>query len=88
MNTRAQQILAKYRHIKNREQLVEEFGEHTVDKLDCVVRPVVMSYGFEEVVGTANVLDVAKWLKSTTGVEINKIVKFLDVCYDCDVSWW
>lgn len=87
MNTRAKQILAKYRHINNREQLVEEFGEFTIDKLDYTVYEVVKVYGFQEIIGTYDVLDVAEWLKTVTGVEIDKIVKFLDVCYVNDVNW-
>ena len=87
MNIRAKQILAKYRHIENREQLVEQFGEFTVDRLDYTVYEVVRVYGFYEIIGTDAVLDVAEWLNGITGVEIDKIVKFLDVCYDCDVSW-
>lgn len=87
MNTRAQQILAKYRYITNCAQLVDEFGERVVDKLHCTVRQVIMTGCFYDVLGTDNVLDVADWLSSCTGVEIDKVVKFLDVCYDYDVSW-
>lgn len=86
MNTRVQQILAKYRHITNRAQLVDEFGEQTIDKLHHAVRQVIMTGCFCDVLGTDDILDVADWLSSCTSVEIDKAVKFLDVCYACDIS--
>lgn len=87
MNTRLAQLLEQHSNITTGLQMINEFGEHTVDKLKVAARQVMIAGCFNDVLGTDDALDVAEWLSSTTGVEISKAVKFLNIYYYCDVAW-